>query len=179
MEIDRSFAREIQDRSGQNLELCYQCLKCSVGCPTARYMDYDPNALIRLIQYGQRERVLKSRAIWLCVSCWTCGARCPNEIDMGVIMDTLQEMALEGGFVADRNVVLLHQEFVDSIRRMGRVHEATMLAFYKLRSRDFMTDLGPGLKLFLKGKIPVIPSRVRGIDEIRKIFEKTYKPVKI
>jgi len=179
MEIDRSFAREIQERSGQNLELCYQCLKCSVGCPTARYMDYDPNALIRLIQYGQRERVLKSRAIWLCVSCWTCGTRCPNEIDMGVIMDTLREMALEGGFVADRNIVLLHQEFVDSIRRMGRVHEATMLAFYKLKSRDFMTDLGPGMKLFLKGKIPLFPSRIRGIDEIRRIFEKTYKPLKI
>ena len=179
MEIDRSFAREIQERSGQNLELCYQCLKCSVGCPTARYMDYDPNALIRLIQYGQRERVLKSRAIWLCVSCWTCGTRCPNEIDMGVIMDTLREMALEGGFVADRNIVLLHQEFVDSIRRMGRVHEATMLAFYKLKSSDFMTDLGPGMKLFLKGKIPLFPSRIRGIDEIRRIFEKTYKPLKI
>ncbi len=179
MEIERSFAREVQERSGQNLQLCFQCLKCSVGCPTARYMDYNLNVLIRMIQYGQRERVLKSHAIWLCVSCWTCGTRCPNEIDMGVIMDALREMALEGGFVADRNIVLLHQEFVDSIRRMGRVHEATMLAFYKLKSRDFMTDLGPGLKLFLKGKIPLVPSRVQGIDEIRRIFEKTYRPVKI
>lgn len=179
MEIDQSFAREVQERSGQNLQLCYQCLKCSVGCPTAQYMEYNPNALIRLIQYGQREKVLKSHAIWLCVSCWTCGTRCPNEVDMGVIMDTLREMAIESGFVADRNIVLLHQEFVESIRRMGRVHEATMLAFYKLKSRDFMTDLGPGLKLFLKGKIPLFPSRVQGIDEIRNIFEKTYKTVKI
>lgn len=179
MEIDQSFAREVQERSGQNLQLCYQCLKCSVGCPTAQYMEYNPNALIRLIQYGQREKVLKSHAIWFCVSCWTCGTRCPNEVDMGVIMDTLREMAIESGFVADRNIVLLHQEFVESIRRMGRVHEATMLAFYKLKSRDFMTDLGPGLKLFLKGKIPLLPSRVQGIDEIRNIFEKTYKTVKI
>jgi len=179
MEIDRSFGIEVQERSGQNLQLCYQCVKCSVGCPTARYMEYTPNALIRLIQYGQKEKVLNSRAIWLCVSCWTCGTRCPNEIDMGVIMDTLREMAMEGGFVADRNIVLLHQEFVNSIRQHGRVHEGTMLAFYKLRSRDFMTDLGPGLKLFLKRKIPLLPSRVKGIEEIRSIFEKTYKPVKI
>ncbi|MBW2056909.1 MAG: 4Fe-4S dicluster domain-containing protein [Deltaproteobacteria bacterium] len=179
MEIDQSFAREVQERSGQNLQLCYQCLKCSVGCPTARYMDYTPNRLIRLVQYGRKERVLKSHALWLCVSCWTCGTRCPNEIDMGIIMDTLRQMAIEGGFVADRNVVLLHQEFVDSIRRLGRVHEATMLAFYKLRSHDFMTDLGPGLRLFLKGKIPLLPSRIRGVREIRSIFEKTYKPLKI
>jgi len=179
MEIDPSFAREVQQRSTQNLQLCYQCLKCSIGCPTATYMEYNPNALIRLIQYGQKEKVLRSQAIWLCVSCWTCGTRCPNEIDMGVIMDTLREMALEDGVVADRNIVLLHQEFVNSIRRMGRVHEATMLAFYKLKSRDFMTDLGPGMKLFLKGKIPLFPSRIRGIDEIRRIFEKTYRPLKI
>ncbi len=179
MEIEGTFAREVEERSGQSLRLCYQCLKCSVGCPTARYMDYNLNTLIRLIQYGQRERVLKSQAVWLCVSCWTCGTRCPNEIDMGVIMDSLREMALEAGVVADRNIVLLHQEFVESIRRTGRVHEATMLAAYKLKSRDFMTDLGPGLKLFLKGKIPLLPSRVQGIREIRDIYEKTYKPLKI
>jgi hypothetical protein len=98
---------------------------------------------------------------------------------MGVVMDTLREMALEAGLVVDRKIVLLHQQFVESIRRSGRVHEATMLASYKLKSRDFMTDLGPGLKLFAKGKIPLLPSRVKGIEEIRKIFEKAHQPVKI
>ena len=179
MKVDRFFAREVEERSGQNLQLCYQCVKCSVGCPTARYMDYTPNVLIRLIQYGQREMVLKSHAIWLCVACWTCGTRCPNEIDMGVVMDTLREMAIESGFLADRNIVMLHQEFILSIRQFGRIHEATMLALYKLRSGDFTTDLGPALKLFLRRKIPLLPSRIRGIDEIRKIFEKTYKPLGI
>jgi heterodisulfide reductase subunit C len=179
MEIDGAFGTEVQQRSGQNLQLCYQCLKCSIGCPTAEYMDHNPNALLRLIQYGQREKVLRSHAIWFCVSCWTCGTRCPNEIDMGLIIDTLREMAHEEGMVADRNIVLLHQEFIESIRRMGRVHEASMLALYKMKSRDFMTDLLPGMKLFLKGKIPVMPQRVKGIKEIRRIFEKTYKPVKV
>jgi heterodisulfide reductase subunit C len=94
-------------------------------------------------------------------------------------MDTLREMAIEEGAVADRKIVLLHQEFVESIRRMGRVHEATMLASYKLKSRDLTTDLGPGVKLFLKGKIPLFPSRVKGIEEIRGIFQKTYKQVKV
>jgi len=178
MQSDQSFAIEVQERSGQNIQLCYQCLKCAVGCPTARYMDYPPNAILRLIQYGLREKVLTSQAIWLCVSCWTCGTRCPNEIDMGVVMDTLREMALEEGYVSDRSVVILHQEFVNSIRRMGRVHEASMEIFYKLRTRDFLTDLVPGMKLFMKGKIPLLPSRVKDIDEIKKIFEKTYKSLK-
>lgn len=179
MEIDSAFAREVQERSGQNLQLCYQCVKCSVGCPTARYMELNPNALIRMIQYGQREKVLSSRAIWFCVSCWTCGTRCPNEIDMGLIMDTLREMALERGSVGDRNIALLHREFAESIRRLGRVHEATFLALYKWKSREIMRDLGPGLKLFLRGKIPLLPSRVKGMKEIKAIFEKTYKPVKV
>jgi heterodisulfide reductase subunit C len=178
MQSDQSFAIEVQERSDQNLQLCYQCLKCAVGCPTARYMDYPPNAILRLIQYGQREKVLTSQAIWLCVSCWTCGTRCPNEIDMGVIMDTLRQMALEEGYVSDRNIVVLHQEFVNSIRLMGRVHEASMEVLYKLRTRDFMTDMGPGMRLFMKGKIPLLPSRVKDIDEIKRIFQKTYKSLK-
>ncbi len=87
-----------------------------------------------MIQMGMRREVLGSRAIWLCVSCETCGTRCPNEIDIGVLMDSLREMAIEEGIPAqERNILLLHQAFVQSIRRGGRVHEATMLIDYKLK----------------------------------------------
>jgi len=91
-------------------------------------------------------------------------------------MDTLREMAIEEGIpVQEKNIFLLHEAFVQSIRRGGRVHEATMLIDYKLRSKDFMTDLMPGLKLFLKGKIPLFPSFIKGRDELQRIFEKCTK----
>jgi heterodisulfide reductase subunit C len=173
---DRSFLEEAKRRSGEDLSLCYQCLKCTVGCPTAPYMDFRPNNLIRMIQMGMKEAVLGSRAIWLCVSCETCGTRCPNDIDIGVLMDALREMSIEEGVhPAEKNIHLLHETFIQSIKRGGRVHEATMLMEYKLRSRDFLTDLGPGMKLFLKGKIPLLPRFIKGKPEIKKIFERCKK----
>jgi heterodisulfide reductase subunit C len=168
-----TFLEEAKEKSGEDLSLCYQCLKCTAGCPTAPHMDIRPNNLIRMIQMGMKDAVLRSHAIWLCVSCETCGTRCPNKIDIGVLMDALREMAVKEKVpAAEKNIHLLHEAFVESIRRGGRVHEATMLMEYKLRSRDFFTDLIPGMKLFLKGKIPLLPTLIKGRDEIKRIFER-------
>jgi len=175
-ESDTQFLEEVKIRSGEDLSLCYQCLKCTAGCPTAPQMDIRPNTIIRMIQMGMKEQVLRSHAIWLCVSCETCGTRCPNKIDIGVLMDALREMAVEEKVpAAEKNIHLLHEAFVESIRRGGRVHEATMLIDYKLRSRDFFTDLIPGMVLFMKGKIPLLPTLIKGRDEVKRIFERCKK----
>jgi heterodisulfide reductase subunit C len=173
------FLGEVQGRCGENLRLCYQCLKCTVGCPTAPHMDFNPNTIVRMIQLGLKREVLESNAIWLCVSCETCGTRCPNEIDIGLLMDALREMSLEEGYrPKERGIVALHNAFMESIRRGGRVHEATMLMEYKLRSGDYWTDLIPGMKLFMKGKIPLIPGRIKGMDSIREIYRKAQEKVR-
>ena len=172
-EFNPLFLEEVKKRSGENLSLCYQCLKCTAGCPTAPYMDIRPNHIIRMIQMGMKKEVLGSSSIWLCVSCETCGTRCPNEIDIGVLMDALREMSVEEGIPPkEKNIHLLHEAFIKSVERGGRVHEATMLIDYKLRSRDFMTDLVPGMMLFMKGKIPLFPSLIKERQEIKRIFKK-------
>src|SRR4030042_6823578 len=171
-----SFLEEAKKKSGQDLSLCYQCLKCTAGCPTAPWMDIRPNTIVRMIQMGMKEAVLGSSAIWLCVSCETCGTRCPNEIDIGVLMDTLREMAIDEGIEAkEKNIHLLHEAFIQSIKRGGRIHEATMLIDYKLRGKDFLSDRVPGMKLFIKGKIPLFPNFIKGKEEIKKIFERCKK----
>jgi heterodisulfide reductase subunit C len=174
---DTSFLEEVKKRSREDLSLCYQCLKCTAGCPTAPYMDIRPNNIIRMIQMEIKKEVLGSSAIWLCIYCQTCGTRCPNEIHIGILMDALREMAIEEGIPAkEKNIHLLHEAFIQSIRRGGRAHEVTMLMDYVLRSRDLMTDsLIPGMMLFLKGKFPLLPSFIKGRQEIKKIFEKCEK----
>ncbi len=173
-----SFLEELRERCGENIRLCYQCLKCTAGCPTAPYMDFNPNAIVRMIQWGLKQEVLESKAIWLCVSCEACGTRCPNEIDIGVLMDALREMSLEQGYRAkEKGIVALHNAFMASIRRGGRVHEATMLMEHKLRSGDYWTDLIPGMKLFMKGKIPLFPRRIKGMDSIRELYRKAQEKV--
>ena len=174
--FDPRFLEEAKRRSGEELSLCYQCLKCTAGCPTAPYMDIRPNNIVRKIQMGMKGEVLGSSAIWLCVSCETCGTRCPNKIDIGILMDALREMAIEEKVPAkEKKIQLLHEAFVQSIKRGGRVHEATMLIDYKLRSKDFLTDLIAGMKLFMRGKIPLFPSLIKGRQEIKRIFEQCTK----
>ena len=177
MEREKSFADEVIERSGQNVKLCYQCLKCFVGCPVAVYMDHKPNSIIRMVQYGEREKVLSSHAIWLCVSCMTCGVRCPNEIDMSEVFDTLREMSIESGlaYETERNIVILHEEFVRNVKMWGRLHESTFFMPYIVRSMDLFSNAISGIQLMIRGKLPMIPTQIRGIDEIRDLYDAAYK----
>jgi heterodisulfide reductase subunit C2 len=168
---DTSFLREVEERSGQDLNACYQCSKCSAGCPLSSHMEYKPNSVIRLIQYGLREQVLKSHAVWLCVSCMNCGVRCPNEVDMSSVMDTLREMSIEAGYAleAEKRVVMLHQEFVRSVKLWGRLHEATFFMAYMARSLDILGNIPSAIALLRKRKIRILPRRIRGVAELANV----------
>jgi heterodisulfide reductase subunit C len=172
-----SFAVEMQERSGENVFRCYYCQKCTVGCPTAYAMDYQPAQVLKMIQLGMREPLFKSSSPWLCVGCETCGTRCPNEIRLAPVMDTLKYMALEAGYApSETTVYALHRSFLDSIKLFGRVHETTMLAEYVLRSRDIFSivrsNMGVALTLLVNRKIPILPERVKGLDQVKELYRR-------
>jgi heterodisulfide reductase subunit C len=171
------FALEVQRRSGENVFRCYYCQKCTVGCPTAYAMDYQPAQVLKMIQLGLREPLLKSSAPWLCVGCEACGTRCPNGIRLAPVMDTLKYMALEAGYVPpETKVYALHRAFLDSIKFFGRVHETTMLAEYVLRSRDIfsivLSNIDVAVSLLLKRKIPILPERVKALDQVKELYRR-------
>lgn len=172
-----SFIDEVERRSGQNLRACYLCLKCSGGCPVSSHMEFKPSSVIRLVQNGERERVLTSHAIWLCVSCMTCAVRCPNEVDMSAVMDTLREMSVEDGHAlsAEKRLVMLHQEFVRSIKLWGRLHEASFFLTYMARSLDLLSNAVSGVILLMKGKISILPESIREAKDLRRMFGEAYK----
>jgi len=173
LKVGSPFLGVVNQRSGQLIQLCYHCHKCTAGCPVAFAMDYGPDRLLRMIQFGLKEEVLKSSDIWICASCETCGTRCPNEIDIARVMDTLRQIAVEERVpIKERNVLLFHNLFLSILKRTGRMHEASLMGLYKLASRDLFSDLGTGLKMILKGKIPLLPSRIKWRDEMRDIFER-------
>lgn len=172
MEPDLKFVEQVSDLSHQNVPRCYYCLRCAAGCPVTYAMDYNPAQLLRMVQLGQKETLLRSSAIWLCVGCETCGTRCPNGIRTGLVIDALRQMAIaEGVAPAEREVFKLHQAFLDSIRIWGRVHELSMLAQYKLTSLDLFSDLDMGLDMFAKGKIHHLPQRIKGLNEVKALFK--------
>ena len=73
----RSFKERVEELSGENLDLCFQCGACSGGCPMTQEMDLLPSKVIRMAQLGLEE-VLESTTIWTCMTCFSCEVRCPR-----------------------------------------------------------------------------------------------------
>ena len=166
-----AFAAEVSRISGEKPAACYQCGKCSSGCPAMKWFEWSNHGVVRKIVLGQEDDLLNSHAIWMCIACETCGTRCPNNIYISRLMDAMRQMALKKGIKpAEPAVTAFHGSFVGSVEKYGRVHELSMLVNYKLKTRDFFTDVGAGIKLFLKGKIPLAPSKVKAKGEIDRIF---------
>lgn len=92
--IKDPFVAKIQELSGQNLLECYQCGKCSAGCPAVSQMDILPNQIIRYSQLGLKDEVLQSKSIWICASCMTCNARCPKGINIAEVIEALRQILL-------------------------------------------------------------------------------------
>ncbi|MDI6831014.1 MAG: 4Fe-4S dicluster domain-containing protein [Actinomycetota bacterium] len=172
--LDTGLEREIERRSGEKPRLCFQCGKCSTGCLFNFAMDILPHQVMKLAQYGQKKRLLASHTIWICASCETCTARCPNDIDVARVMDTLRAMALEEGVKpAERNIPLFHRCFLGNIQATGRISEPVLMGAYKSLSGDLLSDIGLAVEMLKKGKIKLIPSMVRGNREVRRIFKET------
>ena len=99
---------------------CFQCRKCSSGCPLSFAMDLFPDQVIRLALLGQEDQVLGSRTIWVCSGCETCTSRCPNGIDIAGVMDWLKGEAARRGQAVEAEVAAFHRLFLESIRACGR-----------------------------------------------------------
>lgn len=128
-----------------------------------------------MMQLGMREEVLTSKAIWVCLGCYSCVSQCPNRIHIPYMMDALREMALEDGVkIGEPNILKFHQEFLTQVDKRGRVYELEFMARYKLSSGALFQDMGAGLKMLLKGRLELLPGKVNRVDEIRKIGKACY-----
>ncbi len=158
---------------GDEVSECFQCLKCSSGCQLAEYMDLPPATIMRLLQLGQLDKVLNSNAIWLCASCLTCSTRCPNKIDVAHIIDRLRHEALLRGITPENKKISgFHKGFLKSLRRHGRSFESGVLAGFAIKNGELMRNVGLGMTMFLKGKMPLVPKNVSGRSAIRRMFDR-------
>jgi heterodisulfide reductase subunit C len=172
--VDTAFTEQVKQVSGEKLDRCYQCFTCSLGCPVSPEMDYPPDQIIRMVQLGLKDRVLNSSAIWICLGCETCVARCPNEIDILRVMDTLREMALDEKIKGkESDIPVFHRAFLYPIKIFGKQYELGLIALTLLKTRDFFGFLGLGIRMILKRKVPFIPSRIKGVKQVKDIFIKT------
>lgn len=175
---DLTLAGRTQQHTDVSAARCYQCGKCSAGCPLAIEMDYPPSQIMRLLQVrtpASDEKVLNSAAIWLCLTCETCIARCPQEVDIPKLMDYLRAESLRTKQVNPKakDILSFHKAFLDSIQMTGRLYEVGLISDYKTRSWHFIQDVLIAPWMILRGKLHLIPEFVKEIKHIRRIFAKT------
>ena len=175
---DWNFIEEVSAESGQKPSQCYQCGNCTAGCPYTQYFDYPVSQIMRLLQAGQKEIILTSKAIWLCATCETCTTRCPCEIDVANVMDTLRIIARRENKVSEKDIKLFYDSFLASMKQHGRLFEMGTLMAYNIKSGHFLADAELGPKVMEKGKISFFPKNIKGRDQVAKIFTRFQEKAK-
>lgn len=167
------FLEELVSRGGQNPALCYQCGKCSAGCPVREFVSDSPNKIIRYTQLGMYEAALNNETIWACAGCMTCASRCPQEFNTARFMDALRQMALEKGYSEkDSDSQQFHKSFLSQIKRFGKTYELGMVAEYKLRTGHLMQDVDIAPAMLAKRKLGFIPHTIADTKVMKRIFER-------
>ncbi len=140
---------------GENAYKCYQCKKCTSGCPVASYAELHPAQIMRAVQLGQLDMILADRFIWLCSGCQTCTAHCPQGIDVAAVMDELKIIARrEGKIHPDAPAAAMLKYNYDSFARWGRMWEVELLTRDILkRPTSLLSWIPLGPKMLLKGKV--------------------------
>lgn len=169
---DTGFIRKVEEASGQRIGNCYQCGNCSASCGFTQFYDYPVNQIMRLVQLGQRDIVLSSRSVWLCAGCQGCTTRCPCNIDVARVMETLRVMSRLEEKVSERDVRVFYDEFLRSVRTFGRVFETGLLPVYSLLSRKPFTDMDLAPQVLKKGKLTFFPHRIHKRNEVAGIFKR-------
>lgn len=164
--------QEVPD--GERLVHCLQCGSCSGSCPNGPDMDYTPRSMFALISAGQREKVLAANTMWCCVSCYACTTRCPQNIPVTDIMYALKRISLREGLASGTDAPALAKTFTGLLERYGRSFELGLASRYYLFNKPMsMLRMGPlGFSMFTRGRMSLIPTRIRQLDQLHTIIEK-------
>lgn len=168
------FIEELTAITGQDPAQCYQCGKCSAGCPVREFAEDAPNRVVRYTQLGFYDKALHSNTIWLCAGCQTCSSRCPKDFHLAAFMDAMREMALKRNIkTTEKKTAAFHEAFLNQIRRNGRSHEMGMVIEYKLKTMDLLKDADLAPSMFAKGKLSILPEKIKDGSAMKQIFKDT------
>jgi len=169
---------QLMDKIDQNLQQCYQCGKCTAGCPAAFAMDISPHQIVRMLQIGLWEEALHSETIWLCATCSTCSTRCPKGFDLAKLMDSLRFLAKQQGVKLkgrSKKVSIFNQLFLDTLNKYGRSYEVGLMLKYNLYLRNPFKDAMLGLSMFSQGKLKIGPHKIKGTKDMARIMKNVEK----
>ena len=175
-EEDLSLLHEVSMKTAgvSRLEMCIQCGTCGGSCPAAMDMDHTPRMLFAMLRAGMRQEVLRSNTPWICVSCYHCVVRCPQQVHIADVMYTLKGMASKAKLYRSSTAPDFSRTFVNMVKTFGRGYELGLVALHYLKHFPFrlpgMVPMGYGM--VTKGRMPFVPHRIKNMDQLRKIMNR-------
>ncbi len=159
--------------SGVDLRDCYQCGKCSAGCPVASHADMTCRQVIRSLQLGDVDTVLHSNMPWLCLSCATCVARCPQKVDMPSLMNAITRQGAAQGIIPVHKAKAFQDVFLQIVKQTGISNETLLAAGYNMTSGRLLQDVDSVPAMLKQGMLEVgLPKSIENPDEMKQIFER-------
>lgn len=181
--------QEIMERSGQNLLACYQCRRCAAGCPVGDETDgVTPDRLIRMILLGDTEKARNNLLVWKCVACYTCGTRCPNNIQTARINEALKHMAKEAhAEPLLPKVASFHGAFMKAASHFGRFNEVEFMGLYEMGNTaqelrrggwkaifdEMRSTARLGLSMMKTRRMHFRLEKVRKLSEVKSLYKKS------
>lgn len=168
--------KDITEKTAANVEVnlkdCYQCGKCSAGCPVVHAMDLMPREVIRLMQLGLWDEVLESKTPWLCASCEMCVTRCPQDVDLPLLMEEVRRASKAAGKRPVAGPDIFDDLFLKGIYKNGRSNELYMMMKYNIFSGHLFQDALNAPHLLFKGMVGFKVHSVEDKGSVRSIVEK-------
>jgi len=173
---DLSLLDEVVARTAgvSRLEMCIQCGTCGGSCPSAADMDHTPRQLFAMLRAGMREDALKSNTPWICVSCYHCVVRCPQNVHIADVMYTLKGMAIEAHLYQDSTGPDFSKTFVEMVEEYGRGFEFGLATRHYLKHFPLrLPNMAPmGFGLLTKQRMSITPTRIKGIKQLKAILKR-------
>ena len=186
-ELSKPLVEEVMERSGQNLLACYQCRRCAAGCPVGDQTGVTPDRLIRMVLLGEKDEAMNNLLVWKCVACYTCGTRCPNNIQTARINETLKQMAKEAHLEPlTPKIAEFHSAFMVSTSHFGRFNELEFMGIYEAKSAgpemkrgvlkavfdEMKNQAKLGYTMMKKRRMHFGFEKVKGLPEVKRLYSK-------
>ncbi len=170
------FLEEVSARTAgvSRLEMCIQCGTCGGSCPAAADMDHTPRMLFAMIRAGMRDDALRSNTPWICVSCYHCVVRCPQNVHIADVMYTLKSMAIQARLYRDSTAPDFSQTFVDMVENYGRSFEFGLATRHYLKHFPLRmpSAASMGIDMLSKKRMTIKPKRIAGMDQLDAILSR-------
>ena len=171
-DADKQACEAIARDAGVNLKDCYQCGKCTAGCPLAESMDLMPREVIRYLQLGALDVVLEAKTPWICAQCVVCSSRCPQNVDICSTMRAVRLASKHAGKRPLPEADIFDDEFIANVRAHGVSNEQYLAAAYNLKSGHLLQDMGNATRMLQRKMVGVAIHNTKGRANVAALVDR-------